>query len=155
MPTDRRPLLPRPGDELPEVRVDLGSSRLVAYAGATWDWHPLHHDTAYARAAGLERPVADGQMFGALLASALQRWAGGSARLESLGMRYRRPVYVDDTVALAGRVTGVDGDEDGVRVRLEQTVRNGGSIAVSATAALLLPPSAGHQAGRVDEGTPR
>lgn len=155
MPTDRRPLLPRPGDELPEVRVDLDSSRLVAYAGATWDWHPLHHDTAYARTAGLERPLADGQMFGALLASALLRWAGGSARLESLGMRYRSPVYVDDTVTLGGRVTEVHGDDDGVRVRLEQTVRNGSSIAVSATAALLLPPSAGHRAGQADEGTPR
>jgi len=143
MQADRPPLLPRPGDQLPEVQVDLGSSRLVAYAGATWDWHPLHHDTAYARAAGLDRPMVDGQLFGALLTSALRRWAGSSARLESLGLRYRSPVSVDDTVTLGGRVTEVDGDDDGVRVSLELTVRNGGRIAVSATAALQLPPSVG------------
>ena len=32
---------------------------MVAYAGATWDWHRLHYDSAWLASRGLDRPVVD------------------------------------------------------------------------------------------------
>ena len=53
---------------------------MVAYAGATWDWHRLHYDPDFARPRRLTGPVVDGQVFGALLA---ERSRTGSARARS------------------------------------------------------------------------
>ena len=97
---------------------------MVAYGGATWDWHRLHHDAAYARRAGMAGPVVDGQMLGALLAdhavAAAEALAPGStARLTRLWYRNRSPVLAGDTVTC--RVVGAETEADGV-IRLDQLV---------------------------------
>ena len=91
---------------------------MVAYAGATWDWHRLHYDTAWLAERGLDRPVVDGQLFGALLAEMVLDWAGAGARLTALSFRFKSLVFAGETVRCTGRVTGEDGD----RVSLDCTV---------------------------------
>ncbi|MEZ5411766.1 MAG: MaoC family dehydratase N-terminal domain-containing protein [Acidimicrobiales bacterium] len=105
---------------------------MVAYGGATWDWHRLHHDTAYARRAGMAGPVVDGQMLGALLAehalAAADTVAPGlTARLTRLWYRNRAPVLAGDTVTC--RVLAV-GRENADRLRLDQLVLVGDRVVV-------------------------
>ncbi|MBF6331158.1 hypothetical protein IU452_21890 [Nocardia transvalensis] len=83
---------------------------MVAYAGATWDWHRLHYDTAYLAARGLPAPVIDGQLFGALLAEQLQDWLGPRARIRSLHFRFRTPAFAEETVCCTGEVVEVRDD---------------------------------------------
>lgn len=83
---------------------------MVAYAGATWDWHRMHHDDTYARAHGLPGPVVDGQVFGALLAEQLQDWLGPQARIASLRFRFRTLVFAGERVRCTGRVTAIEGE---------------------------------------------
>lgn len=87
-------------------------------ASATWDWHRLHYDAAYAGARDLAAPVVDGQVFGALLAEQLLDWLGPACFLRSLHFRFARPVFAGESVRCVGRVTAVDGR----LVTVEQTV---------------------------------
>lgn len=105
---------------------------MVAYGGATWDWHRLHHDAAYAQRAGMAGPVVDGQMLGALLAdhalAAVETLAPGTtARLTHLWYRNRAPVLAGDTVTC--RVVAAEPEGDGT-IRLDQLVLVGDRVVV-------------------------
>lgn len=91
-----------------ERTVELAD--MVAYAGATWDWHRLHYDSAWLAERGLPAPVVDGQLFGALLAEMVLDWAGEGAELTALSFRFKQLVYAGETVRCTGRVESVDGD---------------------------------------------
>lgn len=81
----------------------IGLSDMVAYAGATWDWHRLHYDESYARERGLRAPVVDGQMLGALMSWQGCHDVGPEFRLAELNFRLRSMVYAGDRVRLAAR----------------------------------------------------
>jgi acyl dehydratase len=97
------------GTEVPPLMRTIALADMVAYAGATWDWHRLHYDRDWLVAHGLDEPVVDGQLFGALLAEALQDWLGPRAVLRELHFRFRELVVAGETVRCTGRVTKVDG----------------------------------------------
>ncbi|WP_372727754.1 MaoC/PaaZ C-terminal domain-containing protein [Nocardioides sp.] len=99
------------GDQAPALERTMHLADMVAYAGATWDWHRLHYDSAWLEARGIPAPVVDGQMFGALIAQQLQDWCGPDARIERLRFRFKNLVYAGETVSCAATVTAV---EDGV-----------------------------------------
>ena len=61
----------KPEHPIPPLERTLTQVRMVAYGGATWDWHRLHDEAAYTAARKIAGPIVDGQMFGALLAEAL------------------------------------------------------------------------------------
>jgi acyl dehydratase len=109
---------PAVGAQVPELIRTIELPDMVAYAGATWDWHRLHYDHDWLAARGLDRPVVDGQLFGALLVEAVQDWLGPAARVRSLHFRFAGLVYAGETVRCTGTVTAVDGP----LVTLEQQV---------------------------------
>ena len=103
----------RVGTAMPALERKLDLVLLVAYGGATWDWHRLHYDPGYAAERGLRAPVADGQMFGALLAEALLDWLGPRAFVRKLNFRLRSMVAAGETVRCIGEVAGIAADRDG------------------------------------------
>ena len=109
----------RVGDEVPVLVRAIGAADMVAYAGATWDWHRLHYDHDWLTERGLAAPVVDGQLFGALLVEAVQDWLGPAATVRRLSMRFVAPVFAGETVRCTGRVTGVDGPLVTVEQRIE------------------------------------
>ncbi|MEV6162038.1 MaoC/PaaZ C-terminal domain-containing protein [Streptomyces sp. NPDC052052] len=129
-----------PGSVVPPLRRDFPLSRMVAYAGATWDWHRLHYDTAYVTERGLPAPVVDGQVLGALLAEQLQRWLGPQCALRTLHFRFAQPVFAGESVLCTGRVTAVDGDLVTVEQRVEVTGTKARTAVASAGATLTLAP---------------
>lgn len=98
------------GTEVPVLERTIELADMVAYAGATWDWHRLHYDHDWLAERGIERPVVDGQLFGALLAEQLLDWVGETATLTALSFRFRGFVYAGETVRCTARVESVDGD---------------------------------------------
>jgi acyl dehydratase len=101
---------------------------MVAYGGATWDWHQMHFDQASAERLGLQAPVVDGQLFGGLLAIALQQWLGPEAAIRTLSFRFAALVYVGETICCDGEV--VDTHEDGMRCSLGVTVIDSSGVRV-------------------------
>lgn len=120
--------LPEIGAELPALRRVLRTADLVAYAGATWDWHRLHYDQGFVEEMGFDRPVVDGQMLGALLAEQVQDPLGPNVRVVALRFRFSAPVLADDEVVVTGHVTAVDAERG--RVTVEQEVACSGGTAI-------------------------
>lgn len=107
------------GDAVPELVRRIELADMVAYAGATWDWHRMHYDPAFLEPRKLPAPVVDGQVFGALLAEQVQDWLGPSARLTRLRFRFKNLVFADETVRCTGTVTGADGGLLTIEQRVE------------------------------------
>lgn len=110
---------------------------MIAYAGATWDWHKLHYDMSYLRERDLDRPVVDGQVFGAYLAIALREWFGPDAIITRLSLRFKNLVFAGETIRCLGTVTSEEDGRVEVALRVETTT---GRIAVApASATVHLP----------------
>jgi acyl dehydratase len=120
----------KPGDAIPPLERTLALVDLVAYGGATWDWHRMHYDREWSDKAALPGPVVDGQQLGALLAEQLLDWLGPRAFITNLSFRFKAMVFAGETVRVEGEVTGV---EDGA-VRVTQRVSAGDRLAVEGTA---------------------
>ncbi|MBI4579218.1 MAG: hypothetical protein HY718_05915 [Planctomycetes bacterium] len=95
------------GDRLPPLIRTLDLPRLVAYAGATWDWHPVHFDPATAVRFNLPAPVVDGQMLGALLAEQSLDWAGSQAFVRKMAFRIRSMAFAGECVRCDSEVVSV------------------------------------------------
>ena len=108
---------------------------LVRYAGASGDFNPLHHDAAYAEAAGLPGIMAHGMLSAGLLGSFVTRWFGpGSVR--RFKVRFREKVFVGDTLTAEGRVVErLEGPEGAPRWSLELALlRQDGTAVVTGLA---------------------
>ncbi len=98
------------GDAVPPLERTITQVDMVAYAGATWDWHRLHYDTAYAADKKLPGPIVDGQVYGALLVEMLQDWLGAQSFVRELDFTFRNLVFAGETLRCSGEVTAVHDD---------------------------------------------
>ena len=101
------------GAVVPAIERTIEQADMIAYAGATWDWHKLHYDRDYLDAKQLDRAVVDGQVFGALIAESIQDWLGGRAFISKLHFRFKNLVFAGETVKVRGSVAAIDHREDG------------------------------------------
>src|ERR1700745_3824177 len=95
------------GRDIPPLERKLDLVRMIAYAGATWDWARLHYDPAYVAERKLPAPIIDGQMLGALLSEALVDWLGPRAHLRKLNFRLRAMAFAGDTVRCDGEAASI------------------------------------------------
>ena len=110
------------GQRLPDLVRTVTLTDMVAYGGATWDSHRLHYDHSFAVSAGMERPVVDGQMLGALFGEQLTRCLEKGQWISRLFFRNTAPTYANETVRCEAEVIGVD---DGLTViQLRASVGN-------------------------------
>ena len=76
-----------PASEHPLTRTDL-----VAYAGASGDFNPVHHDEVAAQAAGLPSVFGHGMYTAGLLATAVTNYVG-IGNLRSYRVRFTRQTW--------------------------------------------------------------
>jgi acyl dehydratase len=122
------------GDAVPALDRTIELTDMVAYAGATWDWHRLHYDAWFAKERGMGSPVVDGQMLGALMAKHAMDHLGPRAFITKLGFRLRSAVVAGDTVRVEGEVIAVEPN----LVTLNQRVLVGDRLAADGSAAVRL-----------------
>jgi acyl dehydratase len=111
---------PRVGDSAPPLEKTAGPADLVAYAGATWDWHRIHYDAEFVASKRLPGPIVDGQVYGAWFVQLLQDWLGPRCFVRTLEFSFRNLMFAGETLRCEGTVSAVDGDE--VTVDLTATV---------------------------------
>ncbi len=124
---------PRPGDAMPPLERHITTATIMAYGAATWDWHRMHYDDAYAREQGLPGVVLDGQAFGAYLAMAVTGWLGPRAFVRKLSFRMRAMVRPGDTIRCVGEVTEVASEDGADIVILAQRLMVGDRLAANST----------------------
>ena len=96
------------GDAWEAVLVErLTRTQIVMYAGASGDFHPLHHDDVHARAAGYPGIFAHGMltmgMTGRFVTDVV-----GAGRLTRYGARLLAQVWPEDTLTASMRVVAID-----------------------------------------------
>jgi acyl dehydratase len=93
------------GEELPRVVIGpLTRQDIVQYAGAAWDFSPLHYDQTFVEAAGLPNVVVMG-MFTAGMASRCVTDFAGAGQVRDYKVRFVARLYPGDTITCAGKVT--------------------------------------------------
>jgi acyl dehydratase len=111
--------VPVAGDAILPLERRITLTSMVAYAGATWDWHRLHYDPEFVAANKLPAPVVDGQVFGALLVEMLQDWLGPECFVQTLEFTFRNLVFAGETVRCSGTVTEMADGELSADLRVD------------------------------------
>ena len=119
------------GTALPDLERTIELPDMVAYAGATWDWHRLHYDSEYAASRGIPAPIVDGQVLGAYLAAQLTDAFGPRCFIRRLEFRFRSMVFAGDTITCSATVTSVTSSDDGIVVGVEQKILVGDRVVVA------------------------
>ncbi len=103
------------GTELPARQFVLQRSNLVQYAGASGDFNVIHWNERVAKSVGLPNVIAHGMLTMATAGRVVTDWAGDPGRVVEYGVRFSRPVVVEDddegaTVTVSGVVEAVNLD---------------------------------------------
>jgi len=102
------------GTVLDEHIFYLDRAMLRAYADASGDHNPIHHDEEFAISVGLPNVIAHGMLTMALVGKYVTDWAGGPATVKEYSARFVKPVIVpaDQKVDLtvSAIVSEIDGD---------------------------------------------
>ena len=123
------------GDEMPVGTVGpMTRTDFVRYAGSGGDFHPLHHDEAFAREAGLPGVFGMGMLHAGILGDHLARWVGPD-NLRRFSIRFTGQVWPGDVLTLTGRVERIEATEHGPLAHLSLAVtRQSGDPALTASA---------------------
>ncbi|MCP3730981.1 dehydratase [Sphingomonas sp. MG17] len=107
------------GQHLAElVRGPITRATLALFAGASHDHVPLHIDSDFARAAGMDDVFGHGMLSMAWLAQALRHWAPAEC-LRSWNVRFTAITPLHATVHCRGEVTEIFAADGERRARLK------------------------------------
>jgi acyl dehydratase len=113
------------GDELPEHTFSLTRADLVRYAGASGDFNPIHWNERFAREVGLPGVIAHGMLTMATAVRLVVDWVGDPGAVVQYGVRFTKPVPVDDVegaqVTVSGKVAVLDDEARTARIDLTAT----------------------------------
>lgn len=128
------------GDQAPALVKDkVTRTDIIKYAGASGDFHPMHHDEIYAYRHGSDRGVfAMGMMSAGYLGHMLTDWLG-VGNLRKFRVRFASRVWPGDVLTCSGTVTRKyqEGGENRIDCVLSVETQHGEKVIVgSATAAL-------------------
>jgi 3-hydroxybutyryl-CoA dehydratase len=126
------------GEELKGFSLGLTMTRMVLQVSGTQDFYPIHHDPAFARAAGHADIFINTAFIRGCLCRLLTDWMGRAGFLKALGFQMRRPNLVGETIAVRGRVKK---KQSGGRVELDVWIESARDtvITVPGSATVILP----------------
>jgi acyl dehydratase len=110
------------------TEVTLTPAAVSAYSQAAGDTNPVHHDAAFAAGTRYGRPIASGTHTTALLlALTASHYSQGTAMVGlEFWVRFRRPIYADETIRLEWLVVKITPNSklNGDVVELRGRIRN-------------------------------
>ena len=129
------------GTELPAREFQLKRDNLVRYAGASGDFNIIHWNERVAKSVGLPNVIAHGMLTMATAGRVVTDWVGDPGRVVRYGVRFSRPVVVEDddqgaTLTVSG-VVEEKNDDGTVVVGLTATV-GGDKVLMGAKATVRL-----------------
>ncbi|WKX71977.1 MaoC family dehydratase [Streptomyces sp. XD-27] len=118
------------GTELPARSFPVNRATLVAYAGASGDFNPIHWNEKFAKEVGLPDVIAHGMFTMASAIRVVTDWTGDPGAVVDYGVRFTRPVVVpnDDKGAVVEVSAKVAAklDDEARTVRVDLTVTSEG-----------------------------
>ena len=103
------------GTELPAREFPITRASLVRYAGASGDFNIIHWNERVAKSVGLPNVIAHGMLTMATAGRVVTDFVGDPGKVVSYGVRFSRPVVVEDddegaTLTVSGVVEEVHED---------------------------------------------
>jgi acyl dehydratase len=113
--------LPEPGEQLPELNLNVTATVVVAGAIASRDFMPVHHDRDYAQAQGAPDLFMNILTSTGYVARFVTDWAGPQARLQRIAIRLGAPCVPGHVLRFTGHVEDdrIEGDLRLLQVRLQ------------------------------------
>ena len=111
------------GDRAPELTHVLTRTDLVAYAGASGDFNPMHHDEVKAKAAGQPSVFGHGMFSMGLLGTAITDFVG-VGNVTRFTVRFARQTWPDEELRSTVVVTGKRTEGDDHLVDLDVRLSN-------------------------------
>jgi acyl dehydratase len=111
------------GDEAPTRTHVLTRTDLVAYAGASGDYNPMHHDEVKATAAGQPSVFGHGMFSMGLLGTAITDYVG-PGNVTRFTVRFARQTWPDEELRPSVVVTGKRTEGDLHLIDLDVRLRN-------------------------------
>lgn len=130
----------REGDDLEGFSLELTATRMVLAVSGTQDVYPVHHDPAFARAAGHADIFLNTAFIRGCLCRLLTDWIGPDGFVKSLSFQMRKPNLMGETIGVRGRVKKKRPEG---RVDLEAWIETALGVTVAGTASVVLPRSPG------------
>ncbi|MFA1548239.1 MaoC family dehydratase [Actinomadura chokoriensis] len=124
------------GEELPELRIPLTRTMIVATAIASRDYQDVHHDPSLAVERGSRDVFMNILTTNGLVERYVTNWAGPAAVVKAVKIRLGAPNYPGDTMVLTGAVAG---KQDGGRVEIKVRGVNEIGPHVTGTVVVQLP----------------
>jgi acyl dehydratase len=113
------------GDALPGQTFQVTRADLVRYCGASGDFNTIHWSERIAREVGLPGVIAHGMFTMATAVRVVTDWCGDPGAIVQYGVRFTKPVPVDDergaTLEVSAVVAAKDDAARTVRVDLTAT----------------------------------
>lgn len=111
----------------PWTAPPLTVTDFVRYQGAAGDFNPIHHDDAFARAAGFPSVFAVGMLQAGVLGTYLTDWLGPRG-VRRFRVQFREQAWPGDEITYSGAVVATRENDDGrfVDVELAATRQTGG-----------------------------
>ena len=125
------------GDALPELRIALTTSMIVAGALASHDFTPVHHDRAAAQATGMQDVFMNILTTNGFVGRYVTDWAGPDSVIKRVAIRLGTPNLPGDTMKMTGSVAEKD-DGAGVVV-LDVAGKNSWGAHVTGKVTVALP----------------
>ena len=106
--------LVRPGDRLPELVVEMDRETYFRYNRLAREINPLHFDKDFAARLGFRDIVVAGVYSFGFIPRVVEDWAGASARVRGVEVRFVSPIYLGETVVHKAVVKSKD-EADGLK----------------------------------------
>lgn len=119
----------------------ISEEDIVKFADVSGDYNPLHMDAEYAAGTNFGQRIAHGALTASYISGILgNSLPGPGAIFTGLSMRFRRPVYIGDTVTVRAEISEMK--ERGHRVTLAVSCMVNGKRVITGEAQVVAPSRA-------------
>lgn len=122
------------------ITVKVTDKMVHQFAELSGDYNAIHMDDEYAARTRFGRRIAHGMIVGALISRALVDGIGTGGIYLGQTLKFVNPVYIDDTVIITIKVTGIR-KEKGIATVETNAVKENGDIVVKGDAVIMMHPT--------------
>lgn len=122
------------GDLIPEYSVTIDEARYFEYNRLVNEINPLHFHEEYARKLGFRDPVVAGVFTFSFIPGYIERWTGKPGSCRRIEVRFIKPVYINDTIKLSGKIIKIYSKENRNFAECCVRVENDGALMIEAEA---------------------
>ncbi|WP_291515448.1 MaoC family dehydratase [Bdellovibrio sp. ArHS] len=117
--------------------VQVTDKMVHQFADLSGDRNPIHLDDEYASKTRFGRRIAHGMIVGALISRALVDGIGGGGIYLGQSLKFVNPVFIDDTVVITIKITGIRKEKGIATVETNATKLNG-DVVVKGEAVIMM-----------------